>query len=133
MRIAFLLPALLLCAASPALADPPIDCADPRTTVETNFCAEKAFKAADDALNAVYQKVLAWIAESDLETPYDPASWEAALRASQRAWVAFRDADCNDLMPMEWSGGTGTTSAVLGCMIEKTKARSKELSERYLN
>jgi hypothetical protein len=32
---------------------------------------------------------------------------------------------------MEWSGGTGTSSAVLGCMTELTKARAKDLAERY--
>lgn len=133
MHIRPLLLAVLLWPAAPAQADEPIDCSDARTTYETNFCADKDFKTADDKLNAVYKKVLARIAESDLAKPYDPASWEAALRASQRAWVTFRDADCKDLIAMEWSGGTGTTSAVLGCMIEKTDARTKDLSERYLD
>jgi uncharacterized protein YecT (DUF1311 family) len=32
---------------------------------------------------------------------------------------------------MEWSGGSGTTSAVLGCMIELTKARTARLRDLY--
>lgn len=134
MRILpFLFASLLICQASirPALADDPIDCSDAGTTVEMNFCADKDFKEADDKLNATYKDVLARIAEGDLEKPYDRASWEAAMRASQRAWVAFRDADCKGVVPMEWSGGTGTTAAVVGCMTQKTNARIKELSERY--
>lgn len=135
MRIPPLLIGLLLTcspATHPVLADEPIDCADARNTVEMNFCADEDFKVADEKLNAVYKKVLARIGEGDLEKPYDRASWEEAMRTSQRAWVAFRDADCKGAVPMEWSGGTGTTSAVLGCMTGKTKARIQELSDRYL-
>lgn len=122
---------LCTCAAHPAAADDAIDCTDASTTVEMNFCSDKDFKAADAKLNAVYQKVLAQIATSGLEKPYDSQSWEAAMREAQRAWVAFRDADCKGVVPMEWSGGTGTSSAVSGCMTQKTEERIKELSERY--
>ena len=132
MRISPLLAALMLLQiANPAQADEPIDCNNAGTTVEMNFCADKDFRAADDKLNAVYKKVLAQIAEVDLEKPYDRASWEEAMRASQRAWVAFRDADCKGAVPMEWSGGTGTTAAVVGCMTSLTEARTKDLSGRY--
>ncbi len=116
---------------APAFADDPIDCTDPGTTVEMNFCSDKDFQEADAKLNAAYKKVLAHIAESELEPPYDAASWEKAMRESQRAWVAFRDADCKGVVPMEWSGGTGTSAAVTGCMTEKTNERIKELDERY--
>ncbi|WP_439542706.1 lysozyme inhibitor LprI family protein [Hyphomicrobium sp.] len=122
---------LLFGATAPALADDPIDCAEQNTTVEMNFCADEDFKASDAKLNAAYKKVLAQIAGGDLEKPYDRESWDKALRESQRAWVAFRDADCKGLVPVEWSGGTGTTSAVLGCMTAKTDARTKEFAERY--
>lgn len=114
-----------------AAATQDVDCSDPTSTVEMNVCADAAFDEADRRLNAVYKDALAQIAASDLEAPYDRKSWEAAMRASQRAWVAFRDADCKGLVPMEWSGGTGTSSAVMGCMTEKTEARIRELKERY--
>ncbi len=116
--------------ASPARAEN-IDCSNAQSTVEMNFCSEKEFDAADKELNQQYDKALRFIAESDLEKPYDPKSWTEAMRAAQRAWLAYRDADCKDLMPMEWSGGTGTSSAVMGCMTEKTIARTKDLKERY--
>lgn len=132
MRLTVAATLLALCAASlPAHADDPIDCADQKTTVDMNFCADEDFKAADAKLNAAYKKVLAQIAESDLEKPYDRASWEKAMRESQRAWVEFRDADCKGAVPMEWSGGTGTSSAVLGCMTALTNERTKDLGERY--
>ena len=109
----------------------PIDCGNATSTVEMNYCADRDFARADGVLNDTYQKALAMIGRSDNPAPYTRAEWEKQLRASQRAWIAFRDADCKGLMPMEWSGGSGTTYAVLGCMIELTKARTQALRERY--
>ncbi len=133
MRISPLLAMPIICvAASPvAVADDPIDCREPSATVEINFCADKHYAASDAKLNALYQKVLAQISTSGVEKPYDSASWEEAMRASQRAWVAFRDADCKGAVPMEWSGGSGTSAAVLGCMTTMTDARTEDLKERY--
>ena len=113
-------------------AEPPVDCANAMSTHEMNFCADKAFQAADAKLNDIYQRSLKRIAGMGSEKPYDSASFAEALRKSQRAWVTFRDADCKDLVPMIWAGGTATTAEVLGCMTSKTTARSEELRERYL-
>jgi uncharacterized protein YecT (DUF1311 family) len=124
---------LSLCASAVRAEDPAlaIDCPKASTTVELNFCAEKELDQADAALNAVYKKVLAYIAKNGSDKPYDSKSWEDALRESQRAWVAFRDADCKGLIPMSWTGGTGATGAVLGCLTEKTKVRTTELESLY--
>jgi uncharacterized protein YecT (DUF1311 family) len=112
-------------------ADPPVNCASPHSTPEFNLCAEGTFQRADDKLNAAFAKAIAFIKTVDSEKPYDAASWEQALRASQRAWVAFRDADCKGLTPMSWTGGTGTMVAVLECMTAKTNIRTKELVTIY--
>ena len=131
-RLAVLAAASLFPIASGHAQTPdPIDCKKATTTVEMNYCADRDYAEADRALNEAYQKALAIIGKSDGPAPYTPAQWEKELRASQRAWLAFRDADCKGLVPMEWSGGSGTTSAVLGCMIDLTKARSKALLDRY--
>ena len=114
-----------------AHAENAIDCSNATATFELNFCAEKEFDKADAALNEIYKRTLAYVAATVGEKPYDPKSWESALRESQRAWVAFRDAQCKGLVPMSWGGGTGTTGEVLGCMSGMTAARSKELSEMY--
>lgn len=129
--VATALLALIVPAHAEDAAEDAIDCSKAMATFELNACAEKELDKADAAMNEVYKKVLAFVAKSEAEKPYDAKSWEDALRASQRAWVAFRDAQCKGLVPMSWTGGTGTTGEVLGCMSEMTKARSKELGEMY--
>lgn len=118
-----------LVTASPSHAE--IDCANASTTVEMNFCADKDYQASDKALNAAYASAIAYIRTQNGETPYDAASFEEAMRNAQRAWVAYRDSDCRDLVAQEWSGGTGAASAILGCMTQKTIQRTKELKDRF--
>jgi uncharacterized protein YecT (DUF1311 family) len=108
-----------------------VDCANAGNTIEMNFCADREYAAADAALNAAYKVALASIAKSDGEKPYDPKSWEAALRASQRAWIAYRDSECKGLEPMQWGGGTGSTGGVLACMTQLTQERTRSLKERF--
>ena len=117
----------IVCGSERASADQPAICDKAVSTPELNLCSESAWQAADAKLNAAFAKAIDTIRTSDHAKPYDPGSWEKALRASQRAWVAFRDADCKGLVPMSWTGGTGTTSAVLDCMTTKTKIRTEEL------
>lgn len=111
--------------------EPAIDCSNPMSTFEQNACADKDFTAADKDLKAAYAQALKAVPEMASEKPYDAKSWEHALRQSQRTWVAYRDAECKDHIAMFWSGGTGATAQVLGCMTDKTKARTKELLEDY--
>ena len=129
--IASSLTALLMTTAAKAQVPNPIDCDKASATVELNYCSDLAFQKADEKLNEAYQGVLKKIRASSLEPPYDAKSWEEALRTSQRAWIAYRDAECKGVVPMEWSGGTGTTAAITGCMTELTEARTKMLKERY--
>ena len=110
-----------------AKADRLTTCDKALSTPELNLCSERALQETDAKLNAAFAKAIDTIRTSDQPKPYDPDSWEKALRASQRAWVTFRDADCKGRVPMSWTGGTGTTSAVLDCMTTKTKIRTQEL------
>ncbi|MEM1363681.1 MAG: lysozyme inhibitor LprI family protein [Pseudomonadota bacterium] len=53
-------------------------------------CVANSLEAADAELNRVYQVILDGV---------DPAwphaeNYKASLRSAQRAWIAFRDADC---------------------------------------
>jgi uncharacterized protein YecT (DUF1311 family) len=62
-----------------------------QTQVEMNACAGEEYKAADAELNRVYQAVL--------KKYKDDAKFVTKLRAAQRAWVAYRDAEVEAKFP----------------------------------
>lgn len=93
-------------------------------------CLTKEAAEADKALNAAYQKMLAAIDQD--ATPSDPkATWRDNLIAAQRAWIAYRDANCKfDLIGAEWHFGSGTTAAQQQCVLALTQSRTQELLAR---
>ncbi|MGQ0457652.1 MAG: lysozyme inhibitor LprI family protein [Hyphomicrobium sp.] len=125
--------ALVFALTSPVVAgdDTKLDCENAMSTHDLNACAGREFETADAAMNEAYKKALAAIPSMASDPPYDAKSWEAALRASQRAWVAFRDAECQGHVAMFWTGGTGATADIIGCETEMTKARTEALKARY--
>ncbi|MCB8822785.1 lysozyme inhibitor LprI family protein [Microvirga rosea] len=108
-------------------------CTNETSTYAQSECLDKALKVADGELNAVYKKAQASIDKSDMMNADQRKSWKQALQKAQRAWVAFRDADCGEPVGYEWSQGTGMGPATLACNLEKTKIRAQELTARYLN
>jgi uncharacterized protein YecT (DUF1311 family) len=110
---------------------PRINCAKAYTTYEMNMCADRDYRSADAKLNRAYKDAQAQTRDRDLEKPYSSKEWKASLRSSQRDWIKHRDSDCKGLVPQEWSGGSGTTVAVLSCMTDKTVVRTNELKSRY--
>ena len=107
------------------------NCRDPRSQSEMNICSARTFEKVDRELNAVYRRVIARMVRDGGDPPYDAESWEQAMRAAQRAWVAFRDADCQGLVGRDWIGGSGAALAINGCMIDLTRRRIAVLKERY--
>lgn len=108
-----------------------INCDDPQVQFELNVCAARDFQKADRKLNEVYQTIIAKNARQDGAASDEDKAWVAALRISQRAWVAFRDADCDGLVGRDWFGGSGQPMAVNACKAELTRRRTKDLVERY--
>lgn len=53
-------------------------------TTDMNICAFQDYQRADAKLNAAYKKRVASLEKAQLER----------LRTAQRAWIAFRDAQC---------------------------------------
>jgi uncharacterized protein YecT (DUF1311 family) len=92
-------------------------------------CLEKLAEAADAKLNEVYRRAISAIEKSDGN---DIAAWKAELKKAQQAWIAFRDADCGDLVGYEWGHGTGMGAATESCLLEKTEQRTRELVARYI-
>ena len=120
---------LALCA--PALAQDSSAAAaacDKLATIAQSGCLEKLVNAADLKLNEVYRRAIKTIDSTD---PANAAAWKAELKKAQQAWIAFRDADCGALTAYEWSHGTGMGAATEHCILDKTEARTRELTSRY--
>jgi uncharacterized protein YecT (DUF1311 family) len=108
-----------------------VDCSDPQSNSEMKFCTEVELKRADAELNEVYQQALTAAREGyrkmhgELGYENMPDS-EAVLRKAQRAWVAFRDANC-DYQYQVYYGGSLAGLSFLACKSDMTKARVHEL------
>ncbi len=100
--------------------------------MELTQCVWDAYKKADAELNSVWKQVIATIKPDDF-LPADAArEWKDDLLASQRAWITFKEKDC-DAVAFEWYGGSGANMAVGDCLYGHTVARTKDLKERYLS
>jgi uncharacterized protein YecT (DUF1311 family) len=127
---------LLACGVMPATsrADQPSAklCLNETSTPGTTDCMARALQEADAKLNAVYKKAMSVIDHDDrTQDPSAKAVWKTQLEKAQRAWIAFRDADCGDLTYSEWSNGSGANPAVPACRYDKTVQRTADLLSRY--
>ena len=85
-----------------------------------NRCAGDAYQRADTALNTQWAKVLAAYGD-------DPESKKLLLDA-QRAWLKYRDAQCQ-LASLDSRGGSIWLLINSGCLASLTRRRTQELKE----
>lgn len=104
--------ALSISAVFPAVAD---DCSN-GTTADIVECLDKQTKAWDRKLNSSYQELMR----------VQTAKQRDKLRAAQRFWIQYRDANC-----AFYRGGEGSISRVEAaqCMLNLTESRARELGE----
>jgi len=110
-----------------------MDCAAPQTQVELTACAGIDFETADRALNDLWPKLVAaakandaYVAEQASLTGV-PTTLEA-LRTAQRAWIGFRDAQC-DYEAYAVFGGTAQPMIGSLCLARLTNERIDQLVE----
>ena len=83
---------------------------------------------ADQRLNDIYGGIVnAFKHPKDPDDARDDAEILKRLIASERAWVAFRDAEC-DYQSSVALGGTGEGYAYAACLYKQTKDRVKVLT-----
>ena len=104
-----------------------VNCADAVTQQDMNACQYETWQEADARLNGVYAEAVAIVRQTDAEYPLDGLSEEDRLRAAQRAWVTFRDANC-DSAGYQMRGGSAEPLLIFGCMHQMTEARIDELT-----
>jgi len=102
------------------------NCADPQSQHDMNQCAAREANEADADLNMIWREVLAHYQRADGGA--GSAEGVKRLRAAQRAWIAFRDAECA-VAGYEALGGSLEPMLVSGCNAELTRRRAAELRQ----
>lgn len=106
--------------------DPEWNCANPQAQQEMNYCAALDFEEADRALNVAWGIVYAEIKERDQNNPPEYQGWGDALLSAQRAWLGYRDGQC-EAEGFQARGGTLEPLLVSTCKTHMTKERTQEL------
>jgi uncharacterized protein YecT (DUF1311 family) len=101
-----------------------LDCEKAMSTPDVNECAAIELKAVEEKLNQVYQRTLKALDEDGKES----VEARQKLIVAQRAWVKFREADC-DAVYQRRIGGTIRTIMYIGCMQGHAKERIKALED----
>jgi len=85
------------------------------TTLGMKECAAAELKIQDARLNAAYHKAMAELT----------ARQKAKLVTAQRAWIAFRDAECASYEDQDW--GTLSQVNAAQCVVTMTVKRTIDL------
>lgn len=109
--------------------EPEVDCEKAVTQMEMTYCAEQDFAEADDQLNAQYKLTRQAMKDWDADSSDGLGSAADALLASQRAWLAFRDAQCA-FQGYQARGGTMEPMLIYGCQAELSRQRTQQLKEQ---
>ena len=98
------------------------------TTVGMAECISSETAAWDAILNEEYKATQAALEEQDSAGGAQILDRTDALREAQRAWIAFRDADCTARYAI-WQDGTIRTIVGANCHLTMTASRAIELRD----
>lgn len=102
-------------------------CLDEATSnVGMKQCVGDAYDKADAELNTVYKEIVKKLKAKSQDE--DSAEILKRLVAAERAWITFRDTNC-DLQSIEMLNGTGEGLINAGCVTEATLNRIVELQK----
>ncbi len=99
------------------------------STLGMSMCNMDEYAAWDILLNDEYQRTVEHFTEWDADDKdYNPefAKRVESLRAAQRAWIEFRDAEC-ELAYAIWGMGSHRNIAASACFIDVTADRTVDL------
>lgn len=106
------------------------NCGDKPNQTAMTMCQRAVASAADVEMNQVWRRVRAVMQAADRSAGSNAAEAGnvAALLASQRAWLTFRDAECR-IESYEWRGGTMQPFTENQCLAQVTRSRTQQLQE----
>lgn len=108
----------------------PPDCENAMTQTDMNICAGDAYAEADKALNVQWMatKKAAAVWDDLIESEDRPRGAEERLLKAQRAWLAYRDSQC-EALGFTVEGGTMQPLVVSSCLADLTRKRTEELGQ----
>jgi uncharacterized protein YecT (DUF1311 family) len=129
---------VVLTMAGPAMGDPSADFAAIDNTLKTclardgstpavDNCNARAHSAADRILNRLYGAQIAQLNHPSKGDPAADAEILKRLVASERAWITYRDKNC-DFDSTSMLGGTGESNVYSRCLYDMTKQRALYLA-----
>jgi uncharacterized protein YecT (DUF1311 family) len=94
------------------------------------MCTGEAYEAADKLLNRIYKNTTLELKKKTGDKYADDQNAETLKRlvAAQRAWIPFKDAQC-ELEGTSMLGGSGESLVIGGCMYQMTVDRVKAIAE----
>lgn len=116
MKTSLLMAALAL--ATPTFALAQDNCGDLTNQTDMNICAGKAYEKSDAELNALYKQIRVRLK--------DDADTTKLLMSAQRAWIGFRDAECN-FSSSKVTGGSAYPLISSTCLDSLTRSRIEDL------
>ncbi|GLQ55439.1 lysozyme inhibitor LprI family protein [Devosia nitrariae] len=96
------------------------ECEDAEDQATMTACAEQAYEASDAELNALYREIEARLG--------DDADTKELLVEAERAWLAFRDAECA-FSSSGTAGGSVYPMIQAMCLDTQTQTRISELQD----
>lgn len=107
------------------IADPCQDEPGGATTMGIDGCLLREHAAWDVILNETYRAAMSTAQQQDAiyeQSGVEPTAADS-LREAQRAWVAFRDAECDRLYDL-YKDGTVRSNVASACLLDLTARRA---------
>jgi uncharacterized protein YecT (DUF1311 family) len=116
----------------------PEPCPEAKSQADLNECYANLYQSADTQLNATYNNIVGFMKKNLLVAQHDNNSALLThnqtsltkLLAAQRAWLAYRDANC-DSVKFQYDGGSIQPMIWAQCMADTTQQRLTTLSAAY--
>lgn len=94
------------------------NCDNVESNYDMKICASENLEEQDKRLNEVYAKLMNKLDKGE----------QKKLKIAQRAWITYRDANC-DFAAGEMRGGTGEGLIYVSCLGSMTSDRADELQD----
>ena len=104
---------------------PEAQCNDPKTQLDMNVCSYRDYLASDIELNRTWSRI-------ERKMDRESKKWSGqtdfgALLESQRAWLVYRDKQCN-AEAVAFEGGSMQPTVESTCLARVTRVRIEELN-----